>query len=115
METNAPELFAVASKVFDCSFFRRELALAYKRGMPRMKSIVTVANDGLPPVVVRLPMTRKTNHISENTMQYVATKITYFLSRCSAELSTVITVITPRDLSSPRWQAVSRPQEVQEG
>ena len=53
-----------------------------------MKSIATVVNDGLPPVVVRLPRARKIRHISENTTQYVATKITPFLSRCSAELST---------------------------
>ncbi len=45
-------------------------------------SIVTVVTDGLPPVVVKLPMARKTKHISENTLQYVATKIVPFLSRC---------------------------------
>jgi hypothetical protein len=28
-------------------------------------SIVTVVNDGLPPVVVRLPTARKTKHISD--------------------------------------------------
>ena len=63
-----------------------------------MKSIVTVINDGLPPVVVRLPRARKTRHISENTAQYVATKIAPFLSRCSAELSTVMTVMIANGL-----------------
>jgi hypothetical protein len=63
-----------------------------------MKSIITVINDGLPSVVVRLPRARKTRHISENTTQYIATKIAPFLSRCSAELSTVMTVMIAKGL-----------------
>jgi len=48
--------------------------------------------------VVRLPTATKTRHISENMIQYVATKITPFLSRCSVELSTVMTVMIAKGL-----------------
>lgn len=64
-----------------------------------MMSMLTVVNEGLPPLVVKWPTARNTRQIRENTIPYVATNNTPFLARCSPALSTAMTVITATGLT----------------
>jgi len=63
-----------------------------------MISMATVVNEGLPPLVVKLPTARNTKQIRENTIPNVATNKTPFLARCPLPLSTSMTVITATGL-----------------
>ena len=94
IDTIAAAPIVLGSKVFDLLFFKRERALAYRRRIPKIISILIVVNDGFPPVVVVLPIAKKMIHITANVTKYVETYKIPFFALFSPALSTVMTVIT---------------------